>query len=251
MDKIKKCDIVKYINLKQGCFQKGKYWYKINLVGCEADAEYLATVVLKNSNISNYVSYQKSQIEKIDVCTCEDFLQKDEIYITFEEVCFKYQGELLTDLIKRYRTCKDRINKTIEIINNYTYLDITDYLRDILSLDRLLLNEDRHFKNLGVIRNINTRKYKIAPIFDNGRSLGSDFRKFLPDMNYYDIIKLSVSRPFSLNFEEQVAVLGNHIIINYNSLGNELDSIPNSRAKEVLKIQLERYKKIYDGGMKV
>ena len=39
-------------------------------------------------------------------------------------------------------------------------------------LDYLILNEDRHLNNFGIIRDVNTLKWiDIAPIFDNGQSL--------------------------------------------------------------------------------
>ena len=39
-------------------------------------------------------------------------------------------------------------------------------------LDYLILNEDRHLNNFGIIRNVNTLEWvDIAPIFDNGQSL--------------------------------------------------------------------------------
>ena len=39
-------------------------------------------------------------------------------------------------------------------------------------LDYLILNEDRHLNNFGIIRDVNTLKWlDVAPIFDNGQSL--------------------------------------------------------------------------------
>ncbi len=39
-------------------------------------------------------------------------------------------------------------------------------------LDYLILNEDRHLNNFGIIRNVNNLNWiDIAPIFDNGQSL--------------------------------------------------------------------------------
>ena len=39
-------------------------------------------------------------------------------------------------------------------------------------LDYLILNEDRHLNNFGIIRDVNTLKWiDITPIFDNGQSL--------------------------------------------------------------------------------
>ena len=41
-------------------------------------------------------------------------------------------------------------------------------------LDYLLVNEDRHFNNFGIIRDANTLKWlDVAPIFDSGESLNN------------------------------------------------------------------------------
>ena len=39
-------------------------------------------------------------------------------------------------------------------------------------LDYIIMNEDRHLNNFGIIRDVNTLKWlDVAPIFDNGQSL--------------------------------------------------------------------------------
>lgn len=42
----------------------------------------------------------------------------------------------------------------------------------MLVLDYLISNEDRHYRNFGLIRNVNTLKFeRVAPIFDSGYSM--------------------------------------------------------------------------------
>ena len=49
----------------------------------------------------------------------------------------------------------------------------------------LIMNEDRHLNNFGVIRDVNTLKWiDVAPIFDNGQSL---------NIKYYDSNELHIS----------------------------------------------------------
>lgn len=51
-------------------------------------------------------------------------------------------------------------------------------MENMFILDYLMLNEDRHLNNFGIIRNVNTLKWMgVAPIFDNGQSL---------NIQYYD-----------------------------------------------------------------
>ena len=51
-------------------------------------------------------------------------------------------------------------------------------MENMFILDYLMLNEDWHLNNFGIIRNVNTLKWvDVAPIFDNGQSL---------NIQYYD-----------------------------------------------------------------
>jgi len=77
-----------------------------------------------------------------------------------------------------------RIVKTGGIKAVVSYYDnlgteYADSIRDMLIFDALVYNEDRHFGNLGLLRNNNTGKITApAPIFDNGLSL---FSNAMPD----------------------------------------------------------------------
>ncbi len=45
-------------------------------------------------------------------------------------------------------------------------------LENMYILDFLILNEDRHLGNFGIIRDVNTLEWlDVAPIFDNGQIL--------------------------------------------------------------------------------
>ena len=44
------------------------------------------------------------------------------------------------------------------------------------TLDFLIMNEDRHLNNFGIIRDVNTLEWlDVAPIFDNGESLKIEY----------------------------------------------------------------------------
>jgi len=79
----------------------------------------------------------------------------------------------------------DKITKTIN--DYYTYLKILqshnvpkaeEYLQKMLMLDYIMLNEDRHLNNFGIIRDVQTLEWKrICPIFDTGRSMNTNVTK--------------------------------------------------------------------------
>ncbi|MEG0823474.1 MAG: hypothetical protein RR929_01490 [Erysipelotrichaceae bacterium] len=53
----------------------------------------------------------------------------------------------------------------------------------MLVIDYIMLNEDRHLRNFGVIRNVETLDWiKVAPIYDTGQSLQSQTDYF--EMNF-------------------------------------------------------------------
>ena len=82
--------------------------------------------------------------------------------------------ELITAYQVLHKNC-DKINAYedyVKILENNNILNAREYMEDMIILDYIILNEDRHLNNFGVIRNVETLKWKsMAPIFDNGQSL--------------------------------------------------------------------------------
>ncbi len=77
---------------------------------------------------------------------------------------------------------KEKVQKTIKdyyiylkILNENNVPNAEEYLQKMFMLDYILLNEDRHLNNFGVIRDIKTLEWKrICPIFDTGRSMNTN-----------------------------------------------------------------------------
>ena len=60
----------------------------------------------------------------------------------------------------------------IKILEENGIKDAREKIEDMLILDYLIMNEDRHLNNFGIIRDVNTLKWlDVAPIYDNGQSL--------------------------------------------------------------------------------
>lgn len=60
----------------------------------------------------------------------------------------------------------DRFKFVIDVMERYCGLDCTEYLIVMTLLDYIVLNEDRHLNNFGVIKCKNS--YRLAPLFDFG-----------------------------------------------------------------------------------
>ncbi len=85
-----------------------------------------------------------------------------------------------TEIIPAYQIIhSEEKNKNIIDYENYIKIleekgikDARIKLENMYILDFLIMNEDRHLNNFGIIRDVNTLKWlNVCPIFDNGQSL--------------------------------------------------------------------------------
>lgn len=64
----------------------------------------------------------------------------------------------------------------IKVLEKNGIKDARIKMENMFILDFLIMNEDRHLNNFGIIRDVNTLKWlDIAPIFDNGMALNVDY----------------------------------------------------------------------------
>lgn len=219
------------------------YWYKLNKTGYEADAESLASLVLSCSNIKNSVMYEKCIINGKIGCRAKDFLLPGEEFLTFQNLYAIYEGGNLSNKVASFQDIDKRISYTVQFIKDCTNFDCSDYLSKILTLDMLILNEDRHFHNLGIVRKGN--KFYEAPVFDNGFSLLCDYSRyptFLSEREWIESIDTIAALPFSGSFELQASAAGLGLKLDYKRLYKALETSEETRAKKILSYQLERYK---------
>jgi len=72
---------------------------------------------------------------------------------------------------KRHDTEED-YEDYIKVLEENGIKNAREELENMYILDFLIMNEDRHLNNFGIIRDVNTLKWvSVAPIFDNGMSL--------------------------------------------------------------------------------
>lgn len=65
----------------------------------------------------------------------------------------------------------DDFYEYIRILENHGIKQASEKVQKMLILDYLMLNEDRHLNNFGIIRNVDTLQWEdVCPIFDTGRS---------------------------------------------------------------------------------
>lgn len=219
------------------------YWYKVNHVGYEGLAECLASTILRHTNVNNYVEYEQCMVNGRSGCRSKNFIQGNESFISFQRLYELHTGENLQNDIRIIPEPGGRIRYVVDFIFDHTGLDCSEYLSQILTLDMLILNTDRHFNNLGIIVDAETGICSAAPIFDNGNSLLSDWERFCKD-TLEENIELVYGQPFSSSLEAQAECAGIGLAIDYDGLEKELEKENDSRGLQALRYQLARYRSV-------
>ncbi len=238
-------------------------WYKADHMGYEALAEYVVSELLKKSNVENFVVYDLVEIEydnKISVgCVSDNFRKDHEMLIPIEKLHRQYFGKGLADTLADKQGTEDKIIYTVKFIEKITGLEnVGEYFSVMLAVDTFFLNEDRHTNNIAVIRNEKTKKFRFAPIFDNGLSLLSDTNDYTFDCDVYDNIKKVSAKPFDRSFDEQLTVVeelfGSQLELNFTrtDVYNIIDSLKNvydekivQRVETILLQQMRKYQYLF------
>ena len=108
----------------------------------------------------NHVTYILEVIKDKVVSKCECFINEN--------------TELVSAYQILYNNCdKDNAYETyINLLEKHVIKDARSSLEDMFILDYIMLNEDRHLNNFGIIRDVQTLNWiGTAPIFDTGESL--------------------------------------------------------------------------------
>ena len=190
-------------------WQTGQKWYKADHMGYEALAEVVVSKLLEKSNVQDIVSYQpviiRYQERELRGCVSINFRRKNESLIPLERLHRAYHGRGLAQTIGGMTETTDRIRYTVDFVEQVTGLTGTGpYLTTVLELDCFFLNEDRHTNNLAVIRNEESKEFRLCPIFDNGLALLSDLNDYPFKADVYQCMERVRAKPFSQSFDEQV-----------------------------------------------
>lgn len=151
----------------------------------------------------NHVTYTLEVIKDKVVSKCECFINEN--------------TELVSAYQILYNNCdKDNAYETyISLLEKHGIKDVRSSLEDMFILDYIMLNEDRHLNNFGIIRDVQTLNWiSTAPIFDTGESL--------------NIIDYS---------DEEVIINGDgRFFYNVSNFDNILDNIKNLKKYDLNKL---------------
>ena len=127
--------------------------------------EALASEICKRLGFT-HVEYTIDTYKDMVVSKCPCFINKDTEFITCHQI--------INDM-KRHDSIKD-YEEYIKKLENNGIDNARENVENMYILDFLIMNEDRHLNNFGIIRDVNTLEWiDVAPIFDNGQSLNMEY----------------------------------------------------------------------------
>lgn len=142
---------------------------RVLLKGCRTDDQRPINEVVATSlhdrllTPDEYVRYELLGTADGAACCCEDFLSVGEEYIPASSL-------MSTMASVRGSSLYDRYCRFVGMLG----VDEKDYRRrmaQMIACDAILANSDRHRRNFGLIRNVDTLELRAAPLFDSGNSL--------------------------------------------------------------------------------
>ena len=235
--------IVETVGTSEGTqikYKKGGYWYKLDNRGNEGLCEYFASKFLTFTSLSKeeYVLYEQGMINGRPGCRSKDFIgDSSKELITLYRLYSNETGENLAKVVAGFDDMEDRIGYVINFVKKVCGIDYTGYLRKIITLDAIILNEDRHVNNLTLL--YDGKDFRPAPIFDNGCSLltANQSKKMNADIS--DNVKRVIAKPFSGSFEKQYKYFGQGFTFDKNEVLSWLETEPKSEERDILIYQVE------------
>lgn len=176
--------------------------------------EVIASAIMKRVGIE-HVEYRFTEEDNRLLSVCEDFVNENTEFVPATHVINLNRRQKNHSLYQHYvETCAD------------LGVDVVPSLDRMLTIDYIMLNEDRHFGNFGLIRNADTLEWiGPAPIFDTGTSLQCGMDDF--EMSVYHIPEC---KPFKKNFEEQLKLVSSFEWLDFDALRDAMSDV-----KEVIR----------------
>lgn len=144
--------------------------------------EVLATEICKRLGF-NHIEYTLDTYKDMIVSKCPCFINKDCEFVTAHQI---------RESMDKHNNSRD-YEEYIKVLEENGITNARIDMENMYILDFVIMNEDRHLNNFGIIRDANTLKWiSVAPIFDNGQSL---------NIEYYDDEELHISGEGRLFYE--------------------------------------------------
>lgn len=159
--------------------------------------EVLASEIMKRLKI-RHVDYRLVWENKLPYSICENFITADTELVTAAYIAQSFKCPNHVSFYQHFINCCERLG----IPNAKSSLD------EMLTLDFIIANTDRHFGNFGAVRNAETLEWLgLSPVFDCGTSMWHD-----APVSGNTIYANRSSRPFRKTHSEQIGLVSkNHL----------------------------------------
>lgn len=225
-------------------------YIKADTMGCEGIVEALVSELLKYIDFQyGFIDYFPCSIKEggnsYNGCYSYNYLSNEESFVSIYRVLQLADKGVQIKLNKL--SGLDLVNFVVETVRQITSIDMRDYLSFLINLDALILNEDRHFNNICLVKSGD--KFRLAPVFDNGLSLLSDIDDYPLNRSLRENIKKVKSKPFSTSFRKQLSYFDNRLLkIDIEGFAESVranedvfTTTESKRSRQVLLYQLEKY----------
>lgn len=193
--------------------------------------EVIASCLMDRLQVSHVV-YRLILQNDYPYSVCEDFITPDTELVPAWHIVQTLKKENHHSSYQHYLRCCAELGIP----------EIQHALDQMLVVDFLLANEDRHFNNFGVIRNAETLKWVgAAPIYDTGTSLWFS----TPTKLIHSTAANLPSKPFRDTHIEQIKLVSSFDWINFNALRDFGDEV-RALLSDSLFIDHERGDKLAD-----
>lgn len=108
-----------------------------------------------------YVPYRLVEDEDVALCACEDFLTDEEEFVP----------AIYVDRLLPEHTDWSHYQHYVRCCEGLGIEDAEFALWKMIVCDDLIANSDRHYRNFGIVRNVETLACHPAPVFDSGSCL--------------------------------------------------------------------------------
>jgi len=153
--------------------------------------EEIASKIMTRLSI-NHIPYTVIYTKSRYYCLCDNFINEDTELITAAEVIASIATEVTSKNDSKY----------VQLLKCCDHLGIGGIkcrLEEMMVVDYLIANSDRHWGNFGFIRDADTLEWKdFAPIFDSGNSLWFDKRNITDQV---------LSETFESTHDEQIKLV--------------------------------------------
>lgn len=152
---------------------------------------------------------------------CEDFVDENTELIPAWRIIQIKQKDNSTSMYRHFINCCDELG----------IKGVREFLDQMLILDYIIGNEDRHLNNFGALRNAETLEWiGMAPIYDSGSSLGYD--KLPAQMYSEDAYEC---KPFKKHHSSQIQLVTSFDKIDFTKLADVEELIRSTFSSEEAK----------------